>query len=933
MLEFPAGLLAALPVAAWLFLVSRRAPGLAPERRTRLRLLCRGLALTLLVLALAGLRWPGESRALRVVAAVDLSASVYDRSAQATALHELAEQLASAEADLGVVVFGKEGCVERPPAPLPAEAGSAERGQHVALPNLLRPLSVFSPEATDIGAALDRARSLLNAEGVAGRAVVLISDGLDTAGRDQAAAAALNGSGVDLLAWPATLSGGGDVYVAALRLPQEARAGLGLPVEVTIGGQRAATVKVRLGRRVARGVQPVGSQVVKLEGAGEGPGRAFRATVRFVDRPAAPGVVVYVATVEGPDGREIPGNYRANDTLSGAVRVAGPARWAVLARPGSTLARWTALQPSPLGAELVLLTAASAPASAEQYQGFTGVLVDGLSEKDLPADSPALKALSAAVRSGTALLAVGGEAAFGAGGHPENGEWESILPVTLLPEDDRLRTVLVVLDVSKTMDQTVRGQQKLAFAQERLQVLARDARAIPPANRLGLAAFSEQARLAAPLTTDRAAFITALNGLRIGNQTHFLEALDLARTTLAQDEAEEQLVIFVSDGEPVPTIPDEDLLTAVRALCPEAADRGPKPRRTRLHCFGVGTSGDRNEPGEKRMQGMAQAGGGSFFPEFPRLAESLRAVLQDTGTDRYVRHEPFRVVAPLPSHPVLTAAGPSWPILSFRNRVKARPESVTLAQSAPPPGAEAARGARKPDPLVVLGHCGLAQTAVVALTLDGPDARGFLAPGESWRGGQALLAALMSWVESQDEGAKRGWRVETQAEDENLRVTLSADDPVQRAPVNGLELTALLRPLESGEGEQVPAPAPLLPVAPGRYVAEFPLPARDLARRADLGEVCRLQILERGEPRAEQFVSLPYPAEYRRFGTDRVALAELVRLAGGHSRMLDVPDTVKLWLKDAGARREYASARPVLLLLAALLLLAEVAARGMRRGT
>jgi hypothetical protein len=232
---------------------------------------------------------------------------------------------------------------------------------------------------------------------------------------------------------------------------------------------------------------------------------------------------------------------------------------------------------------------------------------------------------------------------------------------------------------------------------------------------------------------------------------------------------------------------------------------------------------------------------------------------------------------------------------------------------------------------VVLGHCGLANTAVVALALDGPPARSFLARGEGWHGGQALLAALMSWVEAQDEGAKRGWRVETRTEDEKLRVTLTAADPVRRAPVNGLELTARLRPLEPGEGERPAAPAPLLPVAPGRYEAEFPLPARDLARRAELGEVYRLQILEHGEPLAEQFVSLPYPAEYRRFGTDRVALAELVRLAGGHSRMLDVPENLKFWLKDVGARREYTSARPVLLVLAALLLLAEVAARGLRR--
>ena len=118
----------------------------------------------------------------------------------------------------------------------------------------------------------------------------------------------------------------------------------------------------------------------------------------------------------------------------------------------------------------------------------------------------------------------------------------------------------------------------------------------------------------------------------------------------------------------------------------------------------------------------------------------------------------------------------------------------------------------------------------------------------------------------------------------------------------------------------------MVPVAPGRYEATLPPPA------AGQG-VYRLEVLRDESPAIEHFVTVPFPPEYRRFGTDRTALDDLVKLAGGGSRIINHPQRdIAEWLRAREKGRAYRSARPVLLLLAMVFLLLEVAARGMRRG-
>jgi hypothetical protein len=218
---------------------------------------------------------------------------------------------------------------------------------------------------------------------------------------------------------------------------------------------------------------------------------------------------------------------------------------------------------------------------------------------------------------------------------------------------------------------------------------------------------------------------------------------------------------------------------------------------------------------------------------------------------------------------------------------------------------------------------------VLALALEGEAGEAFLTPGEGWKGGHALLAALLSWAEGRDAGSE-GWRIEAGAATRGrVAVTLYAEDPKTAEPRNGLKLTARLMPLGGvADARQVsnpghaPVSAPLLPEAPGRYACEL---------AAAKEGVYRLEIEEAAGAGAERFITVPYPAEFRRFGTDRNALSEWADRAGGTSRMINLPaHDLADWISKQSQRRSYVSMRPALILLAAIFLLCEIAARGMR---
>ncbi|MCY3022230.1 MAG: VWA domain-containing protein, partial [Planctomycetota bacterium] len=782
-----------------------------------------------------------------------------------------------------------------------------------------------------------------------------------------AAAAALAGSGIDLLTCPAVLGPATDVHLAALKVPDAGHVGRDVPIEVTVASQSPCTVRVSVWRWSHAGEAiPVDFRTVTLAAEPGRPGAELRKVVRVVDRPAAPGVAVYTARVSGPDG-ELPNDISVNNSLAAATWITGPSRWAVLARPGSTLAALCADAGRPLGVAADVFAPGLPPQRAGIYDPYAGIMVDGLSAAELP-EGPALNALADAVGNGKALLAFGGERAFGAGNH-RAGTWERLLPVEMTPEDDRTRSVLFVIDVSKSMDERMRkdggiGVRKIDFAAEQLALAVQK---LKPLDRLGLISFSGSAQVAAPLSSDpsRSAFLAAVKNVAIQSNTDLLPPLKKAQEVLQADDAEEQLVVMLSDGVQTAATPIEEVIQAAKTLCPPSRDP-EKPRRRMLFTFGIGVDAkDANATGEKLLKTLAETGGGAYSPEFLKLAERLEKAFESGKKDFYIRREPF-VLRPSCEHPILTALAANdtgtiaWPALPFRNRVKAKPGGEVLLWSAAAspavPLPEGGKGAQRPDPIVTLSGAlwpGVSRRAALAVSLDG-------AAGTAWFGSPAcrkLLPALVEWTEAKTGAARPGWMVDADAgDDETIAVVVRARDPVSGEPLNGRRLQVTLTALQLSNSTGVPpAPAdgherdarsaaPLHPSAPGMYRALLPKPAQGVYRlsietvlsTALPGEEDReirnpkSPIRNQNVPICERFLTVPYPAEVRRFGTDRAAMQALVAKAGGNSRVIENPQDLSRWAADKAASRETYSLRPWLIAAGLALLLAEYALRGRR---
>lgn len=858
------------------------------------------LAFLCLIFAAAGLSFQQTVRKTQLVVAADVSDSIFQLDDQSTRLRELIAAVDPETTELALVVFAKTQALERPMGPPPLAIDLAHR------------TAVIDTRATNLADALQFSASAFSVKDGA-RGVLVLSDFRDIGASPlavRANAAALDAAGISLLATPAVLSAGSDVRLAELRAPDRASIARAVPLDITIAAQKPAEVKVRVARAaVGRAPVFIDSKIVKLEAAKNSNATELRQTVRILDHPPAPGVAVYTATLSGPEG-PLPGDVLINNSLSAAVRIDGPSKWSVLARSDSTLARLAQDPAKPLGVECVVFAPGKFPEDAAAYIPFSGILVDGLSASEFPQGSPALRALETAVLGGKALVAFGGTTAFGAGGHPAGGTFETILPIELTPEDTRARSVLFLLDISSSMDErfTPRGgskMRKLDFADSELQVVQQ----LRPRDRLGLIEFSGSARVTVPLASEptRSAFLDELRAIKTDSSTDIFAAIERARAVLEGDNAEEQLVILISDGIQTVNRPREEIIRAVEALCP------PKPnaehRRTKVLTFGIGIENESaNAVGEKLLQDLAAAGGGIYSARFEELGKKLRDIIDQDKQDFFIRREAF--VPQAAQGAELFSTGAAWPELHFRNRVRAKPGADV------PLFSHTEKSASRPDPLLALsgpGDDSLARRAVLALTLDGPEGTALLAPGSA---GRTLPALLLSWAEAREERGARGYTLlaEPTPADE-LDIELRAFNPADNEPVSTLRPQAQLTILQAQEErntQQQPAPFELKANAPGTYRARVSAPP---------ASVCRITVRDGVRTLAERFVSTPCSAEARQFGVNRAAMSELVAAAGTNARSIESPRDLANW----AAAQKFATGaydlRPWLIAVALILLM------------
>ncbi|MBN1485166.1 MAG: VWA domain-containing protein [Chloroflexia bacterium] len=795
-------LLLLLPLVAWQAWCHQ---GMLGRGRLRLALALRLLLLTCLILALAGLQGVRRSKALTVVFVLDRSESLSPEQRQAA---ETWVGQAIAAMPLGdraaVVAFGQDALVERVPSNSP----------------VLDPVtSIPLTGGSDIAGAIRLGLALLPGD-TAGR-LVLLSDGLETAGQARAAVrlAAARGIEVDVVPLGAPPQQG-EARLAQLQAPSAVRQGqyyeLVALVESTVATEAMLGV-------LSSGVL-VEQRVVSLS-----PGEnRFYSSLQAEES----GFQRHEAYLQPRQDTWVQNNRAAAFTV-----VLGPPRL-LLVEGAAGEARDLALALEAAGLPAEIVAPAQLPNTAEALANYDAVFLVDAPARELPVG--ALELLRSYVRDlGRGLAMSGGPASFGRGGYLRTPV-EELLPVDLRPRDRSERpglALVLVLDRSGSMSDSgamVGGPSKLELA---VDAAVQSAQLLEEGDLLGVVAFDTAAQWVLPLAeVDAEAAAQALSTLDSGGGTSIFAGLSTARDAILQAEAPLRHVILLSDGWSEGG--DYD------ALVQELADEGVT---TSIIAIG-------EEPAAY-LQGLAELGGGRYF--WVRQPQEIPQVLLEetvTSMGAYVIEETFQPLPGRPS-PVLTGLP-----------IEALPPLGGYNGSWPKGTALVALYTHRGDPLLAHWNYGLGRSLAWTSDLKGE----WAAQWVEWEGFSPFAAQVVAWLlPLPDEGELQ---LETELQDRRLHLVVESQDQAGRPRDFFHGQAVLLGP------ELQRITTTLSQTAPGRYEAEAELPQVGVY-------LLQVQLLapDGRAYQRQGGVVLPYSPEYRSLLPDPAFMGELAAVGGGRT--------------------------------------------------
>jgi len=343
----------------------------------------------------------------------------------------------------------------------------------------------------------DLQRALREAVGDGAGRIVLYSDGCDTTG----APPQFSAVPVDFVLLPRA----DNIALETLEIPPTAGVDSAFSVRVGVArtyGQTddAASLRVRL----FRDGEPVGApRSLELK-------CGLRRSVTFVDRVGSPGIVTYVARVEGGPGPS------DDDSLEARLRVGDRPQVVVLGAP-----------PAWLDSKKFTLTLWRSDLPLADFDAalLTGALEAG----------PVAARLAQAVRGGLGLLVVG-DPVDGAGG-AEGSALADLLPLTATPPAGR--AVVLLLDLSGSMEPHLDALRQAYF-----DLCVR----LAPTDRVALVRFRDRVLDASEWTDAREAGSLWKASVARGNTT-LAPAIEKALSMLADVSARHRRLYVVSDGE------------------------------------------------------------------------------------------------------------------------------------------------------------------------------------------------------------------------------------------------------------------------------------------------------------------------------------------------------------------------------------------------
>jgi Ca-activated chloride channel family protein len=474
---------------------------------------------------------------------------------------------------------------------------------------------------------------------------------------------------------------------------------------------------------------------------------------------------------------------------------------------------------------------------------------------------------------GGGLVMIGGDQAFGLGGYYKT-TIEEILPVRSDFEKEKEKpslAMVLVIDKSGSM-----GGVKIEMAKDAAKAAVE---LLGPKDKVGVIAFDADVFWVAEVqsASNKAQILDKISTIEAGGGTIMGPPMEAAYEALQNTPAKLKHVIVLTDGVSEPADFEGITQNMVQA---------------KQTCTTVAVGDDCDF---KLLQEIAQIGNGRYYhAEDPTNIPQIFAKETVTASKSAINEQPFIPLVTRPSQVIADIKFDDAPFL------------LGYVTTRPKPTSELILSTEKGDPLLSWWRYGLGMT--VAFTSDAKSR--WSAEWLSWPGYSKFWAQVIRHAMRKSDA--KGIFVQVDQKDRAAKVTL---DAIRTDGKYLNEATAELTVIEPLGGERK---VTMTQTAPGRYIGEFP------TDKIGTYHVSMTQQVKGQQPTQQsRGLVVNYDDELRIRPTDEKWLESIAHASGGTFR----PDPESVFALDARSASQPIPLWPYLLMIAAVIFLADVALR------
>ncbi|TAK24919.1 MAG: VWA domain-containing protein [Chloroflexota bacterium] len=680
---------------------------------------------------------------------------------------------------------------------------------------------VLQTDGSDMSEAIRLARSMFPRSGA--KRIVLVSDGRENIGRAEDEARAAFAAGIQISVVPLAVEPPPDVFVEALDIAPQIREGDALDVVIAVGSTREVDAAVRLwvdGK-------PVSDQTVRLFAGSN----RFTATQNGLKR----GFHTFWARVESASD-----TFAQNNELAGYTVVKDKPRVLVLATAESEVRELReALVASDI--QVDIRPPSSIPPRLSPMRRYDGLIIANVPASSFSFDQ--MKTIQGYVQSlGGGLLMIGGETSYSLGDYAKT-PLADVLPVTMNIPGKRDRgsvAMVLIIDKSGSMDMREDGTTKMQMARE-AAVLALDS--LDENDRIGVLTFDTQTRWAiqprrlgntreVDVIRDRIRVIEASGG------TEIYPALDAGFKSIREQPSRYKHIILLSDGRSLTNADYDRLLASMRQ------------DSVTLSTIAIGSDSD-----TQLLEELAKQGEGRYYfvdkaRDVPKV--TTREAKIASGSPIVEGQIKPKLLSPSPIMRAIPPVGVPELGGYLVTTIKDQAQTVLAPDDV------------RADPILAQWQYGLGRSVAWTSDIRGKWTSAWFA----WPDFRRFWSQAVRWTLASPS-------------DPNLQVIATLDGKNLITRVDALDDDGVfrdgqdLRLTVTGQTFQI-VDQTMRQIAPGRYESVVPVEdqgvyAIDVAQ-FEGGRVVRTESVG---------AVVPYPSEYRQFGTDDVFLSRLAAMTGG----------------------------------------------------